>query len=295
MASQPNQRLIATARNPSSLVYLADDNPNILKLALDVDSPTSVNEAFTAAAAHFGTSYRLDIVVNNAGYSLAGDTESVTEKEMHDQLETNFFGTVRVTINALKVMREAEDHRGGLIFNISSVAGVCAFPGHAFYHASKFAVEGWTESVAQELHPDWNSKSAKLERSFIARANPRHPVNFCLIEPGAVKTNFETTSKKVIKPHEAYAGADMPSRMLDAFVEQNLDAGAGVEAGDLANLLFHVASRNEKVPLFLPVSTTAVHLINAKLQGRLQELEAVQELSAIDKDAAQFKLDGLMK
>lgn len=77
---------------------------------------------------------------------------------MHDQFETNFFGTVRMATGAAKVMRESEVHRGGIIFNISSLAGVAAFAGQAFYHASKFAVEGWSESFARELHPDWNSE-----------------------------------------------------------------------------------------------------------------------------------------
>ncbi|KAL4733543.1 hypothetical protein BDV11DRAFT_175606 [Aspergillus similis] len=274
VASNPNQRLIATARNPSSLSYLPDTS-NILKLALDVDSPASVDRAFAAAAAHFGPNITLDVVVNNAGYSLAGDTESVTEREMHAQLETNFFGLVRVTLHALKLMREASP-RGGLIFNISSVAGVCGFPGHAFYHASKWAVEGWTESVARELHPDWN-------------------INFCLIEPGAVKTNFETSSKKHIAPHPAYADPNMPSRMLDAFVGYNLAKGAGVDAADLAKLLFHIASRGEKVPIFLPVSTTATALITGTLRARLAIVEEVKELSAVDRDKAQFDLDGLSK
>lgn len=158
VASQPGQRLIATARDLSSLSYLADNNPSILKLALDVTSSNSINAAFKAAATHFGVNYHIDVVVNSAGYSLSGDTETATEQEMHDEFETNFFGTVRVAMNAVQVMRQAQDRRGGLIFNISSLAGVCAFPGHAFYHASKFAVEGWTESVAREMHPDWNSK-----------------------------------------------------------------------------------------------------------------------------------------
>lgn len=159
VASQPGQCLIATARDPSSLSYLADKNPAVLKLALDVTSPNSVDAAFKAAAAHFGANYHIDVLVNSAGYSLSGDTESATEQEMHDEFETNFFGTVRVAMNGIQVMRQAKDHRGGLIFNISSIAGVCAFPGHAFYHASKFAVEGWSESVAREMHPDWNSES----------------------------------------------------------------------------------------------------------------------------------------
>ena len=125
---------------------------------MDVTSTNSVDSAFKAAAARFGESYHIDVVVNNAGYSLSGDTEAATEEAAHDEIETLFFGTVRVTMHAVKVMRQRKDHRGGLIFNISSLAGVCAFPGHAYYHAGKFAVEGWTESVAREMHPDWNSE-----------------------------------------------------------------------------------------------------------------------------------------
>ncbi|KAJ8105937.1 hypothetical protein ONZ43_g7231 [Nemania bipapillata] len=147
VASKPGHRLIATARNLSSLSYLAESDA-ILKLALDVTLPAAVDQAFKAAADHFGDSFHLDVLVNNAGYELAGDTEAVTEEEMHEQLETNFFGTVRMATNATRVMRQSKDHRGGLIFNISSLAGVAAFPGQAFYHASKFAVEGWSESFS---------------------------------------------------------------------------------------------------------------------------------------------------
>ncbi|KAF2811346.1 NAD(P)-binding protein [Mytilinidion resinicola] len=249
VASKPNRRLIATARNPSSLAYLPDSNSNILKLALDVASPTSVDNAFKAAAAHFGASFHIDVLVNNAGYLLSGDTEAATEQEMHDELETNFFGTAYV------------------IYNISSVAGVCGFPGYAFYHAEKFAVEGWTESVAREMHPDWN-------------------INFCLVEPGAIKTNFETSSRKHIKSHEADAGKDMPARKLEVFVEQNLKAGVGVEPIIVAQVLFNVANRGEKVPFHLPLTSTRVQLIKMKLEGQLQGLETTKELSDIDKNPA---------
>ncbi|KAL9619772.1 MAG: hypothetical protein Q9160_005608 [Pyrenula sp. 1 TL-2023] len=271
VSRKPGQRLVATARNISSLSYLADDSPSILKLALDVASPTSVDEAFNSAAVYLGPNYHIDVLVNNAGYSLSGDTEAATELEMHDEMETLFFGTVRVAMNAVKIMRQRKDQRGGVIFNISSVAGVCAFPGHAFYHASKFAVEGWTDSVAREMHEDWN-------------------IHFCIVEPGAVKTNFETTSKKHIRPHSAYAGAHMPSRKLEAFVKQGLQAGVGVEPVQIAQVLFQVASRNDRIPLRLPLSTTAITLIRAKLQERLKELETVEELGAIDKGQTQFKL-----
>ncbi|KAL4971841.1 hypothetical protein BDW66DRAFT_16979 [Aspergillus desertorum] len=270
VAAQPGHRLIATARDPASLSYL-QDSASILKLGLDVTKPESVDAAFKAAADHFGDSYYLDVVVNNAGYSLSGDTESVTEGEMHEVFETNFFGLVRVSLKAIEVMRQSKEKRGGLIFNISSLAGICAFPGHAFYHASKFAVEGWSESVAREVHPDWN-------------------INFCIVEPSAVKTNFETTSKKRTAPHEAYAGADMPARQLEMFVKKGLAAGVGFEPSAVAKVLYQVASRKEKVPLRLPLSATAVKLITAKLQGQLQDLEATAELSAIDVGQAQFKV-----
>lgn len=165
VASKPGQRLIATARNPADLSYLPDGDPDILKLPLDVASPSSVNAAFAAAAAaeHFCSSadgkFHVDVVINNAGYSLSGDTESATEEETHREMETLFFGTARVTTRALEAMRQAADtRRGGVIFNISSLAGLCAFPGHAYYHAGKFAVEGFSESVAREVHPDWNSE-----------------------------------------------------------------------------------------------------------------------------------------
>jgi NAD(P)-dependent dehydrogenase (short-subunit alcohol dehydrogenase family) len=166
VASKPNQRLIATARNLSTLSYLPDENPNILKLVLDVTSASSVNVAFAAAAEHFGQDFHLDVVVNNAGYSLSGDTEAATEEQIHEEMETLFFGTARVTTRAIEVMRQGKESRGGLIFNISSLAGLCAFPGHAYYHAGKFAVEGFTESVAREMHPDWNSKLSPLFTSF---------------------------------------------------------------------------------------------------------------------------------
>ncbi|KAM4056367.1 short chain dehydrogenase [Hirsutella rhossiliensis] len=264
IAAKPTQRLIATARDPSTLSYLADNDPDILKLALDVTSPVSVNNAFKAAAAHFGETHYIDVVVNNAGYSLSGDTEAATDEETHHEMETLFFGTARVTMRAVEAMRQDKQRRGGLVFNISSLAGVCAFPGHAYYHAGKFAVEGWTESVAREMHPDWN-------------------INFCIVEPSGVKTDFESGGKKYMQPHAAYAADDMPSRKLEAFVRQSIKSGAGMlEPAALARVLFEVASRGQEVPLHLPFGAPALMLIKSKLEGRLQDLESIKGLSAID-------------
>lgn len=123
-----------------------------------------MDTTFAAAAEHFGNDFHLDVVVNNAGYSLSGDTEAATEEEAHLEMETLFFGTARVTTRALPNMRkQVGSRKGGVIFNISSLAGLCGFPGHAYYHAAKFAVEGWSESVAREVHPDWNGMFCHLE------------------------------------------------------------------------------------------------------------------------------------
>ncbi|KAK2598929.1 hypothetical protein QQS21_005607 [Conoideocrella luteorostrata] len=261
VASQPNQRLIATARDPSTLSYLPE-RLEIFKVALDVTSSASVENAFKAAAAHFGGDYHVDVVVNNAGYSLSGDTEAATEEQAHDEIETLFFGTTRVSMKAVEVMRQEKDRRGGLVFNISSLAGVCAFPGHAYYHAGKFAVEGWTESVAKEMHPDWN-------------------INFCIVEPSGVKTNFEGSSKRYMDPHPAYSAADMPARKLEAIVSQALKSGAGIEPVAIAEALFKVATRGDKVPLHLALGDVALHLTKKKFETRLQNLETYRELGAI--------------
>ncbi|PHH86802.1 hypothetical protein CDD83_9739 [Cordyceps sp. RAO-2017] len=263
IAAKPSQRVVATARDVSGLSYLPDGDSNILKLTLDVTSPSSVENAFKAAAAHFGEAFHIDVVVNNAGYSLSGDTEAATDEQSHQEMETLFFGTARVTMQAVKIMRQDPNRRGGLIFNISSLAGVASFAGHSYYHAGKFAIEGWTESVAREMHPDWN-------------------IHFCLVEPSGVKTNFEGGSKKYMEPHEAYTASDMPARKLEALVKKALQSGAGIEPVTIAETLFKVASRGERVPLHLPIGRVAVSLIRSTLERRLGELKDVEELSAVD-------------
>ncbi|KAK0118587.1 hypothetical protein ONS95_007472 [Cadophora gregata] len=267
IASKPKHRLIATARKLSDLSYLPDTNPNIVKLVLDVTSPRSVNAAFADAAQHFGSNFHLDIVVNNAGYSLSGDTVNATEEETHKELETIFFGTTRVTTRAIENMRQSEGFRGGFIFNISSLAGLVAFPGHAYYHASKFAVEGFTESVAREVHPDWN-------------------INFCIVEPSGVKTEFEGHSKAKIQPHPAYAAPDMPARKLEHYVEMGINAGAAagmIEPEKLAETLYTVASRGQNIPLRLPLGLTTWRMARAKFEGFIKELDDLKELSAMGK------------
>lgn len=97
-----------------------------------------------------------------------------------------------------------------------------------------------------------------------------------------MKTNFEGGSKKYMSPHPAYTADDMPARKLEKLVKGALKMGAGIEPIAIAKLLFEIASRGEKVPLYLPMGVNALGLIKKKLEGRLEALEACRELAKVD-------------
>ncbi|GAA3159552.1 SDR family NAD(P)-dependent oxidoreductase [Nonomuraea roseoviolacea] len=139
-------RVAATARDTASLDELvASYGDAVLALELDVTDRAAVFASVRRARERFG---RLDVVVNNAGYGLFGAVEELSERDLRDQLETNLFGTVWVVQAALPHLRE---QGGGHIIQISSVGGVTAMPLGGGYHASKWALEGLSESLAQEV------------------------------------------------------------------------------------------------------------------------------------------------
>ncbi|MFD0276392.1 SDR family NAD(P)-dependent oxidoreductase [Kitasatospora sp. NPDC127111] len=139
-------RVAATARNPEHLAGLvAAFGDAVLPLALDVTDGAAVEAGVGRAKEHFG---RLDVVVNNAGYGLSGAVEELTDQELRDQLETNLFGPLRVVRAVLPHLRE---QGGGHIVQISSAAGVAAFPLGGGYCASKWALEGLSEALAAEV------------------------------------------------------------------------------------------------------------------------------------------------
>ena len=152
-----------TARKTSALEPIPSSD-RVLKLELDVTSISSIDHALRATLEKFG---RIDVVVNNAGYTLAGDTEGAEDGESRAVFDTNFWGMVDVTKKTLSIFRDENPktgQQGGVVVNVSSLGGWSGFPGQSFYHASKFAMEGWTESVAKELPASWNSKCIFLRR-----------------------------------------------------------------------------------------------------------------------------------
>lgn len=145
-ALERGDRVCATARDVSALAGLKERFGDlVLPLALDVNDRVAAFAAVASAAEHFGG---LDVVVNNAGYGQFGFVEELTEDDLRAQMATNLFGAVWVTQAALPILRHGG---GGRILQVSSIGGITAFPMIGAYHASKWALEGISQALAQEV------------------------------------------------------------------------------------------------------------------------------------------------
>lgn len=178
-ALQRGDKVAATARTLADVADLTERfGDSVLPLALDVTDVDQVRQAVAQAHAHFG---RLDVVLNNAGYSLVGTVEEAGEADVRAEFDTNYFGTLRVIQAALPLLRQ---QGSGHILGVSSTVGLVAFPIIGSYCASKWAFEALHESLAQEV------------KAF--------GIKVTLIEPGAYATEFGKSAKRV-DGMEAYA------------------------------------------------------------------------------------------
>ena len=169
----------ATARDTATLSELVDRfGDRVLPIQLDVDDRAADIAAVQQAHDHFG---RLDVVVNNAGYGLFGMVEEVSEAEARAQFETNVFGALWITQAALPFLRA---QGSGHVLQVSSIGGVSAFPNVGIYNASKWALEGFTQSLAAEV-ADFGIKVT-------------------LIEPGGYSTDWSGASAKHATANPAY-------------------------------------------------------------------------------------------
>lgn len=184
--------VVATARSTDSLSALVDiHGERVLPLSLDVTDRVAVLAAVQRAQEHFG---RLDVVINNAGYGQFGMVEELSEEEVRDQIETNLFGALWVTQAALPHLRE---QGSGHIIQVSSIGGISAFPTVGAYHASKWALEGLSQSLAQEV--------------------AGFGIKVTLIEPGGFSTDWGGSSARHATAIDAYdsvreQAANRPSR-----------------------------------------------------------------------------------
>jgi NAD(P)-dependent dehydrogenase (short-subunit alcohol dehydrogenase family) len=180
-ALQRGDAVVATARDATSLDDLvAEYGDRILVLALDVTDRTACFAAVAQAHEHFG---RLDIVVNNAGYGQFGMIEELSEDDFRAQIETNVFGAMWVTQAALPLLRE---QGSGHLLQVSSIGGISAFQNVGAYHASKWALEGFSQALAQEV--------------------AGFGIHVTLIEPGGFSTDWGGSSARHATSLPAYDG-----------------------------------------------------------------------------------------
>lgn len=218
-------KVIATMRDRSKETELAA-TPNVTVMALDVTNPAQIAETAAKALA-LGP---VDVLFNNAGYGLAGPFEGATDAQLTRQLDTNLLGVMRCTQAFLPAMRE----RGsGTILTTTSIGGLVTFPFNSVYHATKWALEGWSESLAYELAP--------------------FGIKVKTVAPGGISTDFASRSL-VMTQHPAYAGAmaktfaafmDPERRKFGSTAEQIADAV--LEAvNDPSDRVTHVAGADAK-------------------------------------------------
>lgn len=245
-------RVIATGRNVAKLSKAlkgpAMDRLEILQL--DVSDEAQALAAVDQAMKTFG---RIDVVLNNAGYSLIGNFEELTTQEMERQFATNFWGMSYVMRASLPVMR---DQKSGHIINISSVAGVAGMKHCSAYGASKFAVEGLSLAVAEEVE--------------------KFGIKVTVVEPGFFRTDFLDA-----------ANVKWPSRRLsdyaavEASAEEMLSPYAGKQPGDpekLGEVLVKLTGMESPPRLFV-AGADAIEMIVPAVQARLNAVHALEDLS----------------
>lgn len=245
-------RVVATARKSAALAAsLGGDEGNLLALPLDVSDKAAIGEAVQAAIGRFG---RIDVLVNNAGYGQLGLFEECDEARVRRQFEVNVFGLFDVTRAVLPQMRR---QRSGVIFNLSSTAGVRGLAGGSLYCASKFAVEGFSESLALEV--------------------AQFGIRVVIVRPGPFRTDFLDPSS-----------VDYGDQSIDDYAQSSASLRAEMggrnhlQAGDPARLgaaLVELAGRSD-APLRFAAGSNALGVVADKIALLASELEAWRPLSA---------------
>lgn len=256
-------RVAATSRDLHALTDLRETYGDALaSIELDVTDRKQCFAAVQAAHDRFG---RIDIVVNNAGYGQYGFVEELTEDEARAQMDTNFFGALWITQAALPFLRA---QRSGHIIQVSSIGGVLAFPNLGIYHASKWALEGMTQSLAGEVE------------SFGVRVT--------LVEPGGFDTGWITAA-----PHsEPLAAYDSQRRVFEsARVERRVDIGRPEATRSAILAIADAADPPRRVLL----GRHAFDWARAEYRSRLAEWEQWQPVSvAAHGEAQETVIEGIV-
>lgn len=244
-------RVAATSRNLDELEKVAGvKTESFLPLVMDIGNESSVEKNIEAAVDHFGN---IDVIVNNAGYGLAGALEELSDAETRNNFEINVFGSLNVIRKALPYLRQ---QHSGHIFNISSIGGFTgAFPGFGIYCATKFAVQGFSESLAAEVKP--------------------FDIKVTIVSPGYFRTSFLDSSLNVPKtPLAEYTAV----REVQDTHQHSYNGNQKGDPDKAAAIFIEVAEQKEP-PLHLFLGQDAYDLAEAKIRSVEQDMKRVRTLA----------------
>jgi NAD(P)-dependent dehydrogenase (short-subunit alcohol dehydrogenase family) len=237
--------VIGTFRNAHQAdVFSNAHKGEAMGLTMDITKPKDIEKAVKLVTKQFG---RIDILVNNAGFGFAGAVEEASMKEVKNVFEANVFGTLNVTTAFLPLMRQ---QRSGHIIQMSSHGGIKAFAGFGIYNAAKFAVEGFSEALAQELAP--------------------LSIRVTIVQPGPFRTGFAN-----IAFQEAAAKIEDYNATAGAFRER-MKAVDGKQEGDpeKAAQAIVAMAQSDNPPLRMPLGKVPMTTIQMKLDSVKTDLEA---------------------
>jgi NAD(P)-dependent dehydrogenase (short-subunit alcohol dehydrogenase family) len=245
-------RVGATARDTSSLEDLvAEHGDAVLPIELDVTDRGAVFAAVRKVHEHFG---RLDVVVNNAGYGVSGAIEELSEEQARRQLEVNLFGALWVTQAALPILRE---QGSGWIVQVSSIGGLAAFPLTGIYHASKWALEGFSETLRQEVEP--------------------FGIKVLMVEPSGFRTDWAGSSMDRAEPIDAYQQIDQIAQRR-AFQQEDNNGSQPGNPDLAAQALLDTLSRDDP-PFRLLLGNIAYDVAVDRYETRLTEFRAGEQVA----------------
>lgn len=241
--------VIGTARREGPLTQLKEQYGELLTtVTLDLTDLASIRSAITQAFDRF---QRIDIVVSNAGYGLFGAAEELTDAQIDKQIATNLVGSIQLIRAAVPRLRH---QGGGRIVQVSSEGGQITYPNFSLYHATKWGIEGFVESVAQEVAP--------------------FGIDFIIAEPGPTVTNFGASLDHA-DPMDAYEATPAGD------VRRAIASGAFVLKGDAKRTVAAMIATAdiEKPPLRLTLGSTAYASISTELDKRLRALEDQKDIA----------------
>ncbi|MBJ7336120.1 SDR family oxidoreductase [Mycolicibacterium sp.] len=245
------EHVVGTVRQPESVADLAAQYPDLLRVeVLDVRDTSALRETVARTVAALG---RIDVVISNAGYGVFGAAEEISDEQVDAILATNLTASIQLIRAVLPHMREAGH---GRIVQLSSYGGQVAFPGNSMYHATKFGVEGFCESVAQEV--------------------AAFGIGVTLVEPGGARTEFRYGSAQVADALPAYV--DTPARSF----EKMLDPANGLAVGDPARMATAIIDSVDQspAPLRIVLGSQALESTISTLHERIADFEAQKDLAA---------------